>query len=169
MQKLVFFFALLLLSACFPKKSNLEEHEVKAIRQEIKDRKPRKIDEGEISELAFTQGRRILSALLASQPDTARWECGYRPQPEALDSLANLLLEDFALYCDTTAQALHPKTRSLLVATVGQEVPDKDNLQKLENGRLWLYSRPVFREEGTQARGMWVLVLKQKEVVRMLY
>lgn len=144
MQRLVFLFSLLLLTACFPKKSNLEEHEVKAIKQEIKDRKPRRINDGEISEVAFTQGRRILSALLANTDSIGALKCGYRPSPSSLDSLAALLLEDCALYCDTTSAKLHPKTKAIIAATVRQEVPDKDNLQKVDNGRYWLYSCPAF-------------------------
>jgi hypothetical protein len=166
MQRLVFFLSLFLFTACFQNKSNLEKHEVKAIRQEIKDRKPRKIDEGKISEVAFKQGKRILSALRASQDSTP---CGYSPSVSTLDSLANLLLEDCALYCDTTAAKLHPKTKALLLATVGQEVPDEDNLQKVDNGRFWLYSRPAFADSTKNASGMWVLLFRQKEIVRMLY
>jgi len=164
MQRVVFFLSLFLFTACFPKKSQLEEHEVKAIRQEIKDRKPRIIEEGEISEVAFEQGKRILSALLVSNDSV---QCGYRPS--SLDSLATLLLEDCALYCDTTAAKLHPKTKALLLATVGQEVPDEDNLQKVDNGRFWLYSRPAFADSTKNASGMWVLLFRQKELVRMLY
>jgi hypothetical protein len=153
------FAVLFFLSACNIRQSDYVD--VFAVKQEMKDRKPKRILESDIMQAAFKSGESIADTFLTLYKPN---DCAVLAH-DKLDSLRNNLLSEIELVC-SVEQCKNDIERQIFEAyryNITQKIELSPNLQKIDEKTI-LYTRPYLQKDSLV--GFLFLRLSKKEIIR---
>ncbi len=159
MKNLHFLLLVFSLFSCEIRQSDYVD--VKAVKQEIKDNKPKRIQESDIMQAAYNAGKGIADSLMRKKNDK---DVVYLDM-NLLDSLQkNILIE--ASFVREISQKQNEIEKQIWQAYHAETVNMgelSDNLQKIDEKTL-LFSRPHF--QNGVLTGVYFFRLSKKEIIR---
>jgi hypothetical protein len=135
--------------------------DVKAVKQEIKDNKPKRIQEADIMQAAYKAGKTLADTLLRGKKIK---NCGFLDKA-ALDSLQKNILIEAEWVCEIRQckNVIEKQIWQAYHAEIPKEGEMSDNLQKIDD-KMLLFSRPNF--QNTALSGVFFFRLSKKEIIR---
>ena len=140
----------------------------KALQEEARNRKLKRVTKGQIQEAALWEGKQISEKLqdifLAQQPDSSQLDCEIAKNLQ----LKNDVLIKHTLYCQKSALMSAKEMQIWEAYQYNQNTQPLqlgENLQKL-NEDEFLFTVPLMHQN--KFSGMWVIVLSKRAIVQKI-
>jgi hypothetical protein len=150
---------LLLFTACNVNQRDYVD--VFTVKQEMKDRKPKRIMEATVTEAAIKEGKKIMEKLLLLTPAPA---CGKMDYAK-MDSATKMFIQSFDLICSLN-ECKTANEKQIFEAyqyNVANKILPTENIQKVDD-KLLLFTFPLIKSDSL--KGIFSIVLVKKEIIR---